>query len=394
MTADVVPIRVDLSVPLPETYRVNRVKSLFNATDEQATRFRLEADLELPPGWRVGVVAGPSGSGKTSIGRAFWGGDHFYEADGWPGDLPIVEAIDPDGDFDTVTGALASAGLGDVPAWLRPYRVLSNGQRFRADLARVLATSPDRVIFDEFTSVVDRQIARVGAGAFAKSWRRTGGQAVLLTCHYDVIDWLEPDWVYDTATGKLEVASDDDSSGKRWVRPKIDVEVRMGGWDLWGLFKPHHYLDSGNMPGGKCYVAFVGGEPVAHLGVSTRSVTTRRGTAIEARGCRMVVLPEWQGAGVGMRFLNAVCQLQLEGAGVQEGKRMTTLFHTSHPALAAALRRDRRWRQISGVMYGGNMARSAKTMIKSGSTFGLGYGGHFRAVQGFRYYGQAGVEAA
>jgi len=294
-------ITVDNRSPAFDSYRANRVKSLFNATDDQATRFAFSADLPLPDDWSIGVIAGPSGSGKTSMGRELWGADVVYDAEraGWPDDAPIVDAIAPGGDFDAVTAALAQAGLGDVPAWLRPYRVLSTGQKFRADLARLLAEAPDRVVFDEFTSVVDRQIACVGAGAFAKAWRRTGGQAVLLTCHYDVLNWVEPDWVFDTATRNFQT-----KECLQHRRPRIDVEVRMGGWDLWPFFKPHHYLDSANMIGAKCYVGFVDGEPVVHLGMGTKNVTvkSRRGgrpvSTVEARACRMVTLPEWQGAGM------------------------------------------------------------------------------------------------
>lgn len=182
------------------SYRAARVKSLFNA--ESGANFDRVDDLPIDgDDWRIGVIVGPSGSGKTSMGRAMWGGGFLYEPDGWPDDAPIVDAIAPGGDFNAVTAALAAVGLGDVPAWLRPYGVLSNGERFRADLARIIAEAPGRIVIDEFSSVVDRQIAKIGAGAFAKSWRRTGGQVVLLTCHYDVLDWLEPDWVYDTAPG-------------------------------------------------------------------------------------------------------------------------------------------------------------------------------------------------
>lgn len=392
MTAEMISLDIDLRVPAYETYRANRVKSLFNATDEQATSFRLRDTLELPEGWSIGVVVGPSGSGKSSIGRAFWGPEFFYEADGWEPGVPIIDGIAPGGSFDDVTAALSSAGLGDVPAWLRPYEVLSTGQKFRADLARVLAQKPGRVVFDEFTSVVDRQIAQVGSGAFAKAWRRTGGQAVLLSCHYDILDWVEPDWVYDTATRKLTRRGDrdDDSEGiHRWKRPRIDVEIRLGGWELWPLFKPHHYLDAGPMIGAKCYVGFVDGEPVAHVGVGTKNVLAGGVQAVEARACRMVVMPEWQGAGVGMRVLNEVCRLQLEGEGVLPGRRMTTVFHTSHPGLAAALRRDRRWRQVSGVLHGTHKGKSAASIRKtSRARMGCGYGGHLRAVQGFRYYGE------
>ena len=140
--------------------------------------------------WKIGVVVGPSGSGKTSIGRAIWPDVGIYDGDtGWPQDAPIVDAIAPAGNFDDVTGALSAVGLGSVPAWLRPFRALSNGERFRAGLARIIAEGRERVIIDEFTSVVDRQIAKIGAGAFSKAWKRGGGQAVLLSCHHDVLDW-------------------------------------------------------------------------------------------------------------------------------------------------------------------------------------------------------------
>lgn len=170
----------------------------------------------------------------------------------------------------------------------------------------------------------------------------------------------------------------------------------MGGWDLWPLFKPHHYLDSGPMIGAKCYVAFVEGEPVAHLGMGTKNVQTkdasgRKVHAVEARGCRLVVMPEWQGAGVGMRFLNTVCQMNLEGEGTLPGRRMTTVFHTSHPQLATALRRDGKWRQVSGVLHGAHRGKSRASLQKTTGT-GTGFGGHLRAVQGFRYYGKTAVQ--
>jgi len=137
-----------------ESYRAARVKSLFNISD--GSRFVLETSLPIEDGeWQIGLVAGPSGSGKSSIGRALWGERAVYRPR-WPKDRPIVDAIAPHGDFNAVTGALASVGLGSVPSWLRPYRVLSMGERFRADLARVICDSPGRIVIDEFSSVVDR----------------------------------------------------------------------------------------------------------------------------------------------------------------------------------------------------------------------------------------------
>ena len=98
-------------------------------------------------------------------------------------------------------------------------------------------------------------------------------------------------------------------------------------------------------------------------------------------------MPEWQGAGVGTRFLEWICQYHLEGKGLK-GKPYPTLFHTSHPQLCGYLRRSPKWIQVSAMLYGGNKRASARTLKRSGGV-GCGYGGHFRAVQGFKYVGAA-----
>lgn len=384
-------IEVHNRCPHYTSYRAARVQSLFNAETGQA--FDLEAELDIDDDdWGVGVIVGPSGSGKTSMGRKVLGEAALWDGGEWPHDAPIVDAIDPEGDFDGVTAALAAVGLGSVPSWLRPYHVLSNGEKFRAELARIIAERPDQVVIDEFTSVVDRQIAKIGALAFQKAWRRTGGKAVLLSCHYDVLDWLEPDWIFDTATGNFERAK----PGRRLRRrPRFEVEVRQVDGSWWNLFEPHHYLKLPRMVACRYFVGFVDGEPVAHLGIAPKLEVGG------VRACRMVIMPEWQGAGVGLRFLNALMELEVSGQGHFGERVRVGYFHTSHPGLCAALRRDKRWEQISAVMHGGHRGGSQKSIKKSmekrlargesgviNHEVQAGYGGHFRAVQGFRYRGE------
>lgn len=368
-----------------DSYRAERVKSLFNV--ETGADVKITADLPIESehwqdengqgDWQLGVIVGRSGTGKTSIGKQIWEDTPIYNPT-WQADKPIIDQIATNDSIDKATACLSAVGLGSVPAWLRPYQVLSNGEQFRANLAKALADKPNRLIIDEFSSVVDRQIACIGASAFAKAWKRTKGkQAVLLTCHYDVLDWIEPDWVYNTDTGEFSV-----NRGLLWRKPPIAFVIYQTNWRFWELFEPHHYLKMPKMIASTNYVAVVGGELVAHLAVSTLP------GLIEARACRLVVMPEWQGAGIGMRFLNAVCQMWLEGNN-RYNKPMRTIFHTSHPNLAQALRRDKKWTQISAKLHGGNKLRSRQTMVKaSGKNTGSGYGGHFRAVQGFRYLGE------
>lgn len=125
------------------------------------------------------------------------------------------------------------------------------------------------------------------------------------------------------------------------------------------------------------YTGFIAGEPVCFIGIS--GMVTGKSKR-EARVCRMVVKPEWQGAGVGMVFLEWVAERELRGQGFI-GKPTTTIMHSAHPALAVSLRRNPKWRQISQALHGSK---------KEGVT---GMGGHLRAVMGFRYYGQAGIDA-
>jgi len=108
------------------------------------------------------------------------------------------------------------------------------------------------------------------------------------------------------------------------------------------------------------------------------------------RATRLVTMPEWQGAGVGTRFLNAIAQYHLEGNG-RKNKKLPTYFHTSHPQLCEALRRSDKWVQVSAKLYGENKVRNHKSLLKSAEKNGFkkggAYGGHFRAIQGFKYIG-------
>lgn len=362
------------------SYRAARIKSLFNA--ESGCNWSKTVDIPIDnKSWQIGLVVGSSGSGKTSLGSKMFDEPIYDIYSGWDPTMPIIDCISPEGDLNKVTAALSAVGLGDVPAWLRPFKVLSNGEKFRAGLARLVCERPKHAVVDEFTSVVDRQIAKVGASAFAKAWRRDKGKVVLLSCHYDIIEWLQPDWVYD-----MDEARYYERDCLR-QRPKFHLEIyKVRGTVFPRLFKKHYYLDLPAPVAAEYYVGVIDGYPVCHVAVCPLF------TAKAYRATRLVVLPEWQGIGVGTKFLSEVCEYYLHGGGLG-GHSYPTFFHTSHPQLCAALRHSPKWMQTGASLFGSNKKRSHESLMRSASRRGIvnkvtsGYGGHFRAIQAFKYIG-------
>lgn len=361
-------IRESLFTAAPDSYRANRVRSLFNIENSETETHSISVDLPIDSRpWSIGLIVGPSGSGKTTVGRRVFGEDAMHRGFVWSESAPIIEEIGPSLGFNDVATALTSVGLGSVPSWLRPYRVLSTGERFRADLARVLIEKPQRVVLDEFTSVVDRQIAKVGSAAFANAWRRgSSGQVVILSCHRDIIDWLQPDWTLDTRDWQF---------GWRSLqrRPSINLELFRTDWDTWRIFKAHHYLNAGQMMAAFPYLGVVDGEPVAFC-----AVTTQVGMK-SARIARIVVMPEWQGVGIGLRFVNTVARDWLRGNN-RYGLPLRSRVSTSHPGLIASMVRHPSWDFVSSRLLGAPV----NDVHRQSRQFGI-YGGHFRATATFEY---------
>ena len=182
----------------PETFRSQAVESLFTLSEKKAAK-RFIGDIHIEEEeWQIGAIVGRSGTGKTTIARDIFR-DNYIEKleykhatilDDFPEDLKIQE----------VTQALCDVGFASPPDWLKSYEQLSQGEKMRVDIARVLTLPMDLVVFDEFTSVIDREIAKIASYAIQKAIRRTKKKFIAVTCHYDILDWLQPDWAYTTDT--------------------------------------------------------------------------------------------------------------------------------------------------------------------------------------------------
>jgi ABC-type ATPase with predicted acetyltransferase domain len=148
----------------------------------------------LPKQFKIGVIVGSSGSGKSTLLKNFG----LEENPIWETNKSILSHFESPEDG---INKLSSVGLNSVPSWYKPYHVLSNGEKFRADLARKIKSN---VVIDEYTSVVDRNVAKAASVSLSRFIKNNDiHNVVLSTCHRDILDWLEPDWVIDTDSGEL-----------------------------------------------------------------------------------------------------------------------------------------------------------------------------------------------
>jgi ABC-type ATPase with predicted acetyltransferase domain len=300
----------------------------------------------------------------------------LYAGADWPADRAVVDSF---GDLSVrhVVDLFTAVGFGSPPSWIKPFQVLSNGERFRCDLARALGTGlgtgnwgsrqppapspqPPLVVFDEFTSVVDRTVAKVCSAAIAKGIRRGSLQCrfVAVTCHYDIADWLEPDWILDMATCEL--------SRRRLRRPAIKLEIHRCGLAAWQMFKRHHYLSGSLAPGARCYLTTWEGIPVNFC--ATLPLIAKKN---HRRFTRIVTLPDYQGIGIGMRAVAAVAELHRA-----EGLRINVT--SSHPALIRHCRQSPLWRTVNVKKSGGSGRSAAFRNYRNAAG---------RAVVSFEYMG-------
>ena len=297
----------------------------YSFTDGQSVFVPPKFDVEaLDEDFQIGLIVGPSGTGKSTILREYFGNEPIVE---WDESKAICSHFDSAQDAEERLGAV---GLNSIPAWVKPYHVLSEGEKFRAKVARLLKSG---AVIDEFTSVVDRQVAKACSYAIQRYVRVKGlRRIVFCTCHYDVAEWLAPDWTFDTS------AKDGRMSTERSVRrPEIVLELLPASPKAWSMFSTHHYLDANINKSARCWLAVWDGTVVGF----TSALTFPSGTVKNAwRGHRTVVLPEFQGLGLGVRISDAAASIF-----VSQGCRFFS--KTAHPRMGEYREKSPNWRPTS-----------------------------------------------
>lgn len=352
------------------TFRADAVASMFDVKPDKKLTRTWEVDLPIEEmDWKIGLIHGPSGSGKTSIAKHLYPKNYHtgYEWSSWP----IIEDFPKDKSVKDITRALSSVGFSSPPDWLKPFHNLSNGQQFRAEIARLLLDDdnyPDIIVLDEFTSVVDRDVAKASSAAVQRYIRSTDKKFIAVSCHDDIIDWLGADWTYEVGGGIFT----DHSTGRseRRSHPPIDLTIRRLPRTVWFQSSlPHtHYLNPNIIRSSHLWGAFWGDRLVGAVAViKYPHVKVPNGW----RSSRTVVLPDFQGLRIGVELNDAVAHHYTKQLGCRFFGRST------HPAMNHHRRNSEKWMLFT---QGGTVGKTSAKGKMTGLSFG-------RVAESFEYVG-------
>ena len=264
-------------------------------------------------------IVGASGSGKSTFSKYFGEEEKLT----YDNNKAIISHFE---NPDEAVEKLIAVGLNSIPTWCKPRNVLSVGEGFRIDLARRLKSN---CVIDEFTSTVDRDVALSCSKSVGKYIRKNNlKKCVFVSCHKDFIDTLCPDYIIDL---------DDECiyDARNLPRRKFELQIyeKSNKAEIWNIFKQHHYLSSELNIACKMFVAYLNDNIVGMCAVLPQPGVLD-GDAWRIH--RLVVLPDYQGLGIGVKLLEYVCDLF-------KYHNKTIYLRTSHTKLINYMIKSKKW---------------------------------------------------
>ena len=313
---------VKLQSEIYKSYRCKRAADSLDIDVEKKSIHELKIIADIDSEYNIGLILGASGSGKTTLAKSIYGHNCFNTI--LDETKPIIDQLPESYDYETCSKILTGVGLTQVPCWIRPVYTLSNGQKARAEAA-LLMCRDDLTLIDEWTSVVDRTVAKVMSHCIQKHARVNKKKIILISCHYDVIEWLNPDWIIDCNKQEYINRRLLCKDFKRAEQLKFTIEEI--DRKSWRYFSKYHYL-SENLPGGhiKLYGLFHDENQIGFICFANYVPYTNKKKPMILHMNRIVIHPDYAGIGLGILFINKTSEMMAKNFRVMAKFSSTPVY--------------------------------------------------------------------
>jgi ABC-type lipoprotein export system ATPase subunit/GNAT superfamily N-acetyltransferase len=194
----IINITYETATPEP-TERIIGVAEAFGLGLDKWEKFVVydNVELKIDP-TDIVYITGDSGSGKSVLLKALEkdiredsGLTCINIADIKPRkDLPLIETVGKS--LEEALELLSRVGLNDAFLFLRTYEQLSDGQKYRYKIAKMIESQAQFWIMDEFAATLDRDTAKIVAYNLQKLARQHGKAVLAATTHTDLFEDLNP----------------------------------------------------------------------------------------------------------------------------------------------------------------------------------------------------------
>jgi len=307
------------------TPRTIKVAEAFGiGTDEQ--EFIIYDNAELKIGLKdIVYITGDSGSGKSVLLKAFkkdLGPEAVDMADAeFDPTKPLIDTLGKT--FNEGLELLSRVGLNDAFLFVRRYDQLSDGQKYRYRVAKLIESGAQFWLMDEFCSTLDRDTAKIVTYNVQKLARKEGKAVIAATTHTDLFEDLAPSVHIHKRFGKEIQVHYYPNDINRECSLLREMRIQQGTREDYEKLAPFHYRDAGRLicpqkifvlkrADELCGVIVYQSPPVHTFGrkaASGRKLTIQEVNRDLTCIARVVVHPKYRTIGLGVKLVRETLPL-------------------------------------------------------------------------------------